>query len=67
MPNYRYRTSRPYGLYTTMDFGKHRGETMQQIICEHPSYIAYLLDTVDGFCLDEEATRLFEDRYYDED
>ncbi len=43
-----------------LSFGKHKGETLDEVIVEDPKYIAWCTDEIDGFELDEEAMQLLE-------
>ncbi len=42
-------------LTDKMTFGKYRGDTVQEVIDNAPSYIEWALDEVNGFELDDEA------------
>jgi hypothetical protein len=55
-----------YSLKTKIAFGKHKGETIQEIIDEDSSYIEWCLDTIDDFELDEEADDYLEKKYDDD-
>lgn len=46
---------KPYDLYIRIDFGKHKGTLIQDIIQTDPDYLLWCLDNVDGFFLTKEA------------
>lgn len=49
-----------YSKTSVLRFGKHRGETIKEIISDDVTYIEWALDEVDGFELDEAAMDLYE-------
>lgn len=52
----------PYGLYNMIDFGKHEGRHIRQIIQDDPDYLVWCLENVSGFELTDEADEVLEDR-----
>jgi hypothetical protein len=56
----RFKHKKPYGLRIRVDFGKHKGKLIRDIIEEDPDYIAWCLDNIDGFVLDEDAQKEFD-------
>lgn len=45
-----------YGLETKLNFGaQHKGETIEDIIEDDPSYLLWAIDTIEWFELDDEA------------
>ena len=57
----RFHQGRPYGLYNRLDFGKHEGEYVQDIITKDPSYLDYCLENIPGFKLTEEVEKAYEE------
>lgn len=51
----------PASLYDRFDFGKHRGETVQEVIDTDSSYIDWCIEEVDGFELTDVAYDYLED------
>lgn len=47
-------------LEDTLSFGKYKGVMLDEVIVEHPTYVTWCLDEIDGFELDEEAMQLLE-------
>lgn len=41
--------------YSRMNFGKHRGETIEQIVDENPSYIKWMIESIDNIAFSEEV------------
>lgn len=39
-------------------FGKHKGETLDEVIVDDPGYVDWCLSEVDGFELDDEGMHL---------
>lgn len=54
-----------YTLRTMVNFGKHRGKTIQEIISEDHSYIEWAIDEIDNFQLDGNAATYLNEMYYD--
>lgn len=50
-----YPTPPPYGLYSRIKFGDHRGKWISTIIEKDPGYIRWCLDNVKDFRLTREA------------
>ncbi len=44
-----------YSLKAPLNFGKYKGDTVQEIINNDPDYLAWAIDEIEGFELDEEA------------
>ena len=42
-------------LHNRMNFGKHRGETIGQIVDENPSYIKWMIENIDNIAFSEEV------------
>ena len=36
-----------------MKFGKHYGKTIQQIACDSPTYIGWMIENIDNYAFDE--------------
>jgi len=51
----------PYGLYTSLDFGKWEGWLVQAVITRDPDWLWWALEDVDGFRLTPEAEAELED------
>lgn len=47
--------SKPFGLKSRLNFGKHKGEEVQDVILEHPDYLLWCLDNIEWFELTPEA------------
>lgn len=52
----------PYGLYQSLQFGKYKGEQVQDIIEKDPDYIRWCLDNIDWFGLTKEAKAVLHER-----
>ena len=50
-----------YGLTDKFNFGKHKGETIQEVIEDEITYLEWCMDAVDGFDLDEQAYQVYND------
>jgi len=50
-----------WGVSDTFKFGKHHDEMFGDVIVDHPTYVAWCLDKIDGFELDGEALQLLEE------
>lgn len=59
------RCEKFYGLADVMNFGKFRGEVIEDIIRGEPRYVAWCLREVAGFVLTIEALSLLEDMEID--
>ena len=46
-----------YGLYSRLRFGKHFGETVQEVIVNDPEWLEWALDNVVGMKLTPEAEK----------
>lgn len=44
-----------YNLKTRLDFGKYKGDTVDDVITNDPQYLEWCLENVDGFCLTKSA------------
>lgn len=44
-------------LQSVLQFGKYKGETVEDIIADNPKYLAWAMDNVNGFELNAEAQR----------
>lgn len=55
MPKPKYMLGEAYDLYVSLDFGKHKGTRVNEIIKEKPEYLIWCLDTIDGFALTDDA------------
>ncbi len=42
-------------LHSRMNFGKHRGETIGQIVDENPSYIEWMIENIDNIAFSEDV------------
>ena len=42
-------------LEDTMNFGKHRGETIAQIVYENPSYIEWMIENIENIAFGEDV------------
>lgn len=49
-----------YLMQDKLDFGKYKDEHVEEVIVDDPKYIAWCIDEIDGFELDEEAMQLLE-------
>ena len=49
------KTVREYGLHDKLMFGKHRGETIEEVLKSDLTYIEWALEEIEWFGLDEEA------------
>lgn len=47
-----------YDVDDELDFGKHKGQKVDHVIVEHPDYIIWALDTIEGFDLSAKAYEL---------
>ncbi len=54
------KTRGEWGVSDVFEFGKHNGEMFGDVIVDHPTYVAWCLDEIDGFDLDVEAMELLE-------
>ena len=44
-----------FSRYSRMNFGKHRGKTIGQIVDENPSYIKWMIENIDNIAFSEEV------------
>ena len=51
-----------HSLKDKIDFGKYRMKTYEDVILEDPDYIQWAFDSIPGFYLDEEATKVWRNR-----
>jgi hypothetical protein len=42
-------------LHSRMNFGKHRGETIGQVVDENPSYIKWMIENIDNIAFSEDV------------
>lgn len=56
----------PATLSTMFTFGKHKGEMMESVIVDDPSYINWCLENVERFSLDEDCQNLFSMQDWDD-
>ena len=56
----------PATLNTVFNFGKHKGNTVESVIVDDPSYINWCLENVDKFSLDEDCQTLFSMQDWDD-
>ena len=59
-----------YGLADKINFGKHRGKTIKDVIENDPTYIEWMLDTVEAVEFEDTAMKEYEsaiDEYYRND
>ena len=52
-----------YSLDSLIDFGKHKGKTIKDVICKDVTYIEWAVTQVTSFELDNEAFSLYETMY----
>ncbi len=50
-----------YKLESLMNFGKYEGRTVKKIACQDPDYLAWAIDEIEGFELDEKAEEEMEE------
>lgn len=55
----RFMKHEPYSLEDDLDFGKYRGQTIQDTIMENVDYISWLIDNINGFELDNQAYQVY--------
>ena len=56
-------------LTDKITFGKHKGETLEEVILSNPTYIEWALDEIDSFEIDDEAMGKYQtsiDDHYDD-
>jgi hypothetical protein len=56
-----------YNLRDRLTFGKHQGETLQQIIDADPEYVEWMIENIPDFDLDAVTMDYFEDILNDRD
>ena len=44
-----------FSRYSRMNFGKHRGKTIGQIVEDNPSYIKWMIENIDNIAFDEDV------------
>lgn len=47
----------PLALSDKINFGKHKGQTIQELIDEHPTYLEWAVDEIERFALDDNANQ----------
>lgn len=55
-----------FGLKSKLTFGKYKGDTVEEVLNNKPSYLEWAIDTIEWFELDEEAQGELEKTFYDE-
>ena len=55
----------PVGLAERFDFGKYRNKSIREVIAEDPEYIAWCIENVDNFELNNQAYAEFKKNHDD--
>lgn len=48
---------RVFGLTDTLTFGKHKGQTVQEVVRINPNYLTWAINNIEWFDLDAEARK----------
>ena len=52
------KNGRLFEISDDFTFGKHEGESVDEVIVDDPEYVEWCLNEIDGFDLDEEGHQL---------